>query len=387
MSFRWSRGRIVLVAIAAGILVVTVAAAAALRLVTWESHVGVHGPAFAPDGRAVYFVERETRGASWGPGWEMFTPPARVRTFSDVLRLRRLDLASGEVETLETWTGSPIVGRTISTYRGRLFVGLKAALRPQLDGTVVYGFELAIPRVPTADVHQLHGTWARDERRQRGAWDASPFATVTLSEPSIAGERELFALDGPESFPSAIAVLDHADSTIRVVHSTPAYPRRHPDGAPRAALLERSRKADHDRVLAFERIHAERTSAHMSQGANETQAILRAYDDLRDLGYLARPERWVATPLGGGDLDAHGDLPRIEIDPMEITVGLFPDLEKAMANPGTRVDRGGRYLRHRDYDTSERLNALLDAGARALVVVCGDRAFRFELLPAEPATR
>jgi hypothetical protein len=59
-----------------------------------------------------------------------------------------------------------------------------------------------------------------------------------------------------------------------------------------------------------------------------------------------------------------------------------------MRAPGTEVDKSmSRYLRHRDYHSSERLNALLESGATELLVGYGGRVYHFTLLPAEPAAK
>jgi len=380
-SPRWRRWPIIA---AAAVLAVAAAAVFLLGLVTLEHRVGAFGAAFSADGSSVWFVEREARGLSWGLGWEFFTPPAHLHVFSDAMRLRRLDLASGRAVTVETWKRSPLVGRTIDQYRGRLFVTLGAAVRPSGDGAVEYAFGLAVPRVPTSEMHHLRGVWADDARRRRGEWDGAPFAPTGPSEPILHGQRELFVQPGPESFPSAIVILDHADSTIRVVYRPPGSPAR---GAPALAdLLAVSRKPDVDHLEAITRIERERVAAYKAEGASEGEALLRAGRDLRDLGYYPKPERWVATPLSAAQATKHRHLPRVDIDPMAFKVGLFPDLEEAMASPGSEVDRSGSYIRHRDYDASERLNALLDAGTWELMIATDGREFLFQLLPAAPPT-
>ncbi len=359
-----------------------------LRLVAIEQHVGFFGPAFAADGRSVYFVERRTRGLIWGLGWEHFTPPAHARVWSDSLRLQCLDLQSGAVLTLETWDGSPVVRRTLRQYRGRVFNDLKVALRPRQDGSVDYGFELALPRVPTAEVHQLRGVWTAGGQQQRGKWDGAAFAVVGLSEPVIDGERELFALRGAEGFPAALVLLDHADNSMRVLRRGPSFDGQYPDGPSHAALMTVSGKARHDRIEELKRIERERLAVHRAQGLNEGAAMLQAGRDLRDLGFYPKPQRWVATLLTPQQVGDYTALPRLDIADMEFTVGLFPDLEQAMAAPATEIDKGfSRYLRHRDYDTSERLNALLAAGTAELLIGRAGRVFHFRLLPAEPAVR
>lgn len=382
----WARNVVLATAFVA--LFIVVGVVWLLRLVTFEQHIGYFAPAFSADGRSAFLVERTTSGISWGLGWEFFTPPASVRAFSDTVRLQQLDLASGNVSTLETWNGSPIVGHTLPQYRGRLFNHLSVALRPRPDAAVEYALELALPRVPTAEVHQLRGVWAGDTRRQRGEWDTAPFAAVGASEPVIDGARELFALPGPESFPAALALLDHSDRSIHVLLRGPAYARQYPDGPALETLMTVSRKADYDHVQQMNRIKAERVAAYRAQGLSEGEALLRAGRDLRDLGFYPKPQRWVATVPDAAQLPTYAKLARLDLDEMETKVGLFPDLERAMAAPGTEVDKGfSRYIRHRDYANSERLNALLDAGTRELLIAHGGRVYHFQLLPQENATR
>jgi hypothetical protein len=371
--------------VVAGAALAAAALAIVTGLVTLEHHVGAFGPAFAADGRSVWFVEREARGVSWGLGWEFFTPPANVHVFYDVVRLRRLDLASARAVTVETWNRTPLVGRTLQQYRGRLFVHLGVALRPRADGTVEYALGLAVPRVPASEVHQLRGIWASDTARRRGEWDVASFAPTGPSEPIIHSERELFEQPGSESFPAGIVMLDYADSTLHVLYRASGSRSSEPA---LAELLAASRKPDFDHLQEMTRIERERTAAHLREGASEGEALLRAGRDLRDLGYYPKPERWVASRVGPAQLAAHAHLPRLDIAPMAFQVGLFPDLEEAMASPGVEVDKwSGHYLRHRDFDASERLNALLDAGTRELLIGTDDRVFLLRLLPGSPATR
>lgn len=380
--WRWWLGGVALLALSAAL-----AAAWLLQLLTWEHRVGFFAPAFSADSKAVVFIERRTRGVTWGFGWEHLTPPAKARAWSDVFFLRRFDLASGDVATLETWERSPIVGRTLSNYRGRMFVRPSVALRPRADG-IEYRVELAPPRVPTSEVMQLRGVSADGAQRRRGEWGTAAAGAVGPSEPTIDGERELFTLAGAQSYPAAIVLLDHADRSLRVLQRAPGFESEHPQGPSLDALLAASRKPEHDFVAEMKRIEAERRAAYLALGMNEGAAILRASRDLRDLGYFTKPQRWVATLLAPSEIARYPRLPRLDIVEMEFKVGLFPDLEQAMTAPGTEVDRGfSRYIRHRDFDNSEKLNTLLAADTRELLIGRGGRVYHFRLLPAEPATR
>lgn len=364
-------------------------AAFLVGLVTLQRHVGYFAPAFSPDGKSVVVVERRTRGIAWGFGWEFFTPPAHAYALTDELRLLRVSVDGSNVEILERWSGTPVAGRTLAQYRGRLFNYLGASLRPQADGSIDYGFELALPRVPTAEVHQLHGVWSLDaSRRQRGEWTRLRGKVVAGSEPVILGERELFALRGPEGFPSAITLLDHATKQIRIVIAAPVFDSIYPNGPALDELMQVSRKADHDRIQTIMRIQREREASYLSQGMLPGAAILQADRDLRDLGYFGKPPRWVARRLGAAEAAAASATPRFDIDAMEFKVGLMPDIAKAVERPGVEVDwDGGRYITHRDYPNAGRLNAVLAKGATEIVIGYRGDAYLLTLLPRTAAEK
>lgn len=350
-----------------------------------QKHVGYFAPAFSPDGASVIVVERRTQGHAWGLGWENFTPPAHARTTSDELRLLRISVDGARVEILETWTSTPVAGRTLEQYRGRLFDHLRAALKPAADGTIGYRFEFALPRAPTSEVHQLHGVWSPDAaRRRRGEWDASQYGVVGVSQPVVHDELELFALRGPEAFSAAIALLDHATRQVRIVIAAPSYKETYPNGPALDELMQLSRKADHDRVQAMERIKREREAVYRAQGALPGEATLKAYRDLRDLGYLPKPPRWIARRLTAAELAQRSATPRFDIDEMEFRLGLLRDISLTIAQPGVESDKDtSRYITHRDYPNAERLNATLAAGAKEIVVGYRSDVFLLTLLPRE----
>jgi|GEM_PF-1907701 len=386
---RRNRGAVHFVLIIGAALLAALIALFLLQLVTLQRHAGYFAPAFSPDGKSVVMVERRTRGFAWGLGWEFFTPPAHARALSDELRLLRVSLDGSNVEILERWPSTPVVGRTLQQYRGRLFNPLGASLRPQADGSISYGFELALPRVPASEVHQLHGAWSLDSsQRQRGEWARTPNKVIAGSEPVILGERELFALRGPEAFPAAIALLDHATKRIRIVIAAPVFDSIYPNGPALDELMQVSRKADHDRVQAIARIQREREALYLSQGMLPGAAILQADRDLRDLGYFGKPPRWVARRLSAAGATTPSTTPRFDIDEMEFKVGLMQDIAKAIAQPGAEIDwDSGRYITHRDYPNAGRLNAALEKGATEIVIGYRGDAYLLTLLPRTEAEK
>ncbi|MBI2204789.1 MAG: hypothetical protein HYU41_13140 [Candidatus Rokubacteria bacterium] len=242
-----------------------------------------------------------------------------------------------------------------------------------------YRIEMAIPRAPMSDVHTLTGVWAATAaQRRRGEWRQTGGAFAGVSEPVVIDAAEVFALPGPEFFPCAIVVLDHGTLATRTVRGEPACQRRYPDGPPLQALMDVSRKHDLDRVAEMTRVRDERVAHYRAQGRTEIDAMLTANRDLEDLGYLPKSPRIVAHRLAAPD--AGPEVPLFEVADAEMASGVFPDLERAVANPGAEVDRPmGAYLVHRDYTTSARLNDFLARGGRDFLLRFKGVTYRIEL--------
>ena len=357
-------------------LAAAIAAVWTLKLATWESHDGFFGPAFSPDGRFIYAVERRTSGVTWGPGWEFLTPPARAWVVTDRIRLIRVDTASRRVDVLREWASSPIVRLTIEEYRGRMFLPLQVAIRPEAS-RVRYAIQLSIPRVPASETYGITGVWeAATNGGDRGEWQPGGGSGPTVSEPVLAGDTEVFAVRGPEMFPSALVLLDHRTSTVRTVVYTRAYTTEHPHGVAIEELLAVSRKPQRDREVAFAAKYQERLAAHRAEGLREGDAILRSYRDLEDLGYLQRTPRLVAREASAAD----GSAPRFDIADAEMASGVFNDIEHAIESPGAEIEKSsGAYIIHRDYDNSRKLNEFLAAGGRVFMIHYRGKLYRLEI--------
>lgn len=352
-----------------------------LKLVSWEHHTGYFGPAFSHDRRHVYAVMREAAGFTWGPGWEHFTPPAHAYLHTDRVSLVRIAVVDGTVEALESWPASPLPGRVLREYRGRIFNTMQASVRPDAAGEVRYEVVIAIPVVPSSEIHRLSGTWsASPQTLRRGEWQRGGHGAAGLSEPVLAGETEVFALNGPESFPCAVVLLDHASMSARTLAGSTTCHGRHPEGPPIDALLEISRKKDIERVARLERARNEWVTKYMQQGASEGEAMLKSIRALEDTGYLPKSPRLVAYRLTSSGADAATALPLFEIADAEMASGIFPDIEKALASPGEEVERSmGKYIVHDHYNNSRRLNAHIASGSREFLVRYRGETWRLEI--------
>jgi hypothetical protein len=98
------------------------------------------------------------------------------------------------------------------------------------------------------------------------------------------------------------------------------------------------------------------------------------------MGYLPKSPRLVAHKIAAADSDAFPALPLFEIAEAEMASGVFPDIEKALAAPGTEIDKSmGKYIVHNDYANSRKLNAHLAGGTREFLVRFRDETYRIEL--------
>jgi len=377
----WLRRRGPAVAAGGALLVLLLAAYACFYRLE-----GYYGPVYAPGGDAVYFVRRQVVGFVWGLGFECLTPPAHVFTLSDRLALRRLSLDGGSTDTLITWATSPIARRRIDEYRGRLFGHVRATVGFSGTGAAQVVLQMDVPQVPSSEVWWAGRMW--DDARQgwvdTGAWrrGSPPFA---ISEGAVlSGDWEVMTIRGSQALPAAVVAYNHVTREARVLARSREFGGLYPDGAPVALLEQQSRRADIERVQEITRVHGELVARFRGEGMPEGSALLRASKEMQRLGYYPRSPtltaRMVADALSDTAPPAGAGIPTVDISDMEFTVGLFPDIDEAIASPGAPVDwRGGDYIIHRDYSTSARLNEALRAGATTFRVRARGRLYELTI--------
>ncbi len=353
-----------------------------IGIVTVERHEGYFGPALSPDGRSVWFFQRNAGGLAVGMAWEHFSPPARVFLRRDELALCRYDLRSGQVETLLRWPSTPLVGQKLHHYRGRILGVLGSRIRVQNEGRLDYAAKMTIIRQPTSQIWSISGTWSEADSTMP-SWTETDTSLAGLSDPIVVGPLEVMAVRGEQGFPAAILLLDHDRRQAKVLIRNAAYSRLYPEGPQFESLLELSRKQEVDRQNEMRQTRQDLVAAFRAQGLNEGAALLAAGKEMARLGW------WPTSPaVTAREVSAFpAGLRVFKIDPMELRIGLFPDLEEAMAHPGEPVDRSGRYLRHRDFSTSEELNAFLATEPEGFGLQVGDRKWQMVLIPARPASR
>jgi hypothetical protein len=313
---------------------------------------------------------------------ESFTPPAHVYTMSDRLTLRRIDLDGRHTETLLTFPPTPIVGRLIDQYRGRLFGHVVTAIGFSPSGDAQVALRMDVPAQPATE--QWHAGRVWDE--QRGAWtdrswtrDAPP---LSVREGTVlSGDWEAMTLRGRQALPAAIVLHDHVTRKVRALVRSAEFDALYPDGPPLATIEAQSRRADIERLETITRTHEQLVARFRAEGMPEAAAFLAAAKEMQRLGFYPKTPTLTARLLDEQTPPpAEPEVPTFEIGDMEFTVGLFPDIAAAIASPGTPVDKDtGDYLIHDHYPTSRHINAWLRTGANTFLVRAHGRLYELTI--------
>lgn len=350
-----------------------------------QSHEGYFSPVFSPDRRSVYFIERRTRGFVWGLGVEHFTPPAHAYVLNDEISLKRLDRDSGGIETLAHWPSSPLVRKHTRNYRNRIFSVLSAQLQFNDEGDLDFAFGLSIPRQPRSESWSVRGRFAPGAGNQPlPNWQSGERPLYGHARYVLDGDWELIHFYGEAAFPPAISLYRKDGNQVRIIKRAPGFDEQYPDGIPTRLLADRSVRRTVEHLDALADTRQRLLASYRARGLSEGDAMLRTTDALRSLGFYATPETLTAHPV----TEAPAGAAVFEISAREFTVGLFQDIGKAIQSPGTRVEKNmGKYVRHRDFDTSERLNRFLENGGTRFFVKTEDGIHEIEITPSRPATR
>jgi len=131
-----------------------------------------------------------------------------------------------------------------------------------------------------------------------------------------------------------------------------------------ADLKDYAHRDQLERSRTIRETYASTIAALQAQGLPEGEAMLRANDEMEKKGYFPKTPRVTVTKI---ETIPEG-VKVFEISNDEFRFGLFPDIEKALAKPGAEVHFDGRYITHRDFDTSRKLNEYLAAGNKSFIV-------------------
>ena len=368
-------------------VLVVLAAAAALALVVaaalHRADTGYLSPVFAPDGQSILVIAREVRATVAGLGFDSFTPPADVWIHYDRFALQRIHLATGRADVLVEFPPSPLEGRHVETYRGRIFTIPSAHLRWASPNRLAYEISVTEPRQPSSVTNVVRGEWDVQQQtaQPRPAWKPGA-STMGGIEPSVlSGARELITLRGREGMACGVVVYEATGGRFSFAVGERACARDHDEGVTVAALEELSHRKDIERADMLKRTYDDLVRAGLDAGRSEGDAYLAAIREMQRLGHYPRPPQLTARRLTRQEAtaltQAGGLQPLFEISETEFQVGLFPDIQAAVDQPGEPAEKStGDYIRHRDFSTSVRLNSALNSGTRVFYVRRGPDLFQ-----------
>lgn len=363
-------------------------AAGAVYFPVPHSEQGYFSPVYSADGAAVYFIARESTGLVGGPllGHEHLTPPAHVYLRRDRFFLRRLELESGGVETIATLPPSPLEGRRIRTYRRRVFSVVTTALRWAEPDTLELRLQLDVPIQPASRHYYLTGrhNLATKEKVEEG-WSPEGESPVYWKQGNaLHGDLEVVAVRALDFSPCALVEYTAASGEVRILQQTPVCARAFPQGIPVPVVETFSNREQVERALAFETTEEELRQQAQARGLRQGATEMEVIRGMRERGFYRQRPQLVARPLTDEEIaDLHGRdqlQPLFVISETEFQVGLLPDLEAALRSPGEPAEKHmGRYVIHRDFTTSRRLNEFLAAGGTRFYVARAGHTYQLTL--------
>ena len=354
-----------------------------------QTYEGYFAPVYSPDGQYVYFIQRRVSGTTRvteNPGFIFGGAPTYdVSIAKDTFSLKRLKVQSGQIEELTALAPSPIEGRRYES-KGNMFQSARASLKFTKEGQLEFRVCLKT-ELPTEKEYLSSGIWteAQQSAKISRSWEESQCATGTNEWP-LFGDWELLEAHGePDYFTVAIVAYNHVTGEIKPLVKSKGYTRAYPNGVPLRQIQESSRRQELERFQAITRTREELLQKYKSMGMGDVQAELRIIKDLQRLGYYPKPTTIVARRLSRDEVTKINKDALFSIAKEEMASGIFQDIEKAVASPGEEIDHdsSGYYI-HRDYTTSARLNAFLEAGKTQFYVRYLGETYEMTIKKPEP---
>jgi hypothetical protein len=347
--------------------------AAVVALAAWGAgwaglprETGYLSPLFAPDGQSVLVVRRDVAALVTGFGREFFTLPATVRIRRDRLTILGIRLADGRLTELETLPPSPLEGMTIEAYHHAIFGEAHAHLRWADAAHLDYEIAVTHSRTPSARTFVTRKIWNPQTKTTAftGPWAEGSTGMGGDEPQQLAGDLEVIAVPGDEGMACAIVVMGRHDHAGRAIVETRTCRGKYPSGYTATVLAPFSRRADIERSELIRRTYADLVERGRRAGLPEGRAMLDADDEMSRRGLYPKPTTITAQPA-----DCAASSPLFDIADEQFAVGLFPDIDRAIASPGQPANKSmGAYITHRDYTTSQRINDYLTAGHTSFFV-------------------
>jgi hypothetical protein len=351
-----------------GASILTIAAglvAWGIGIVAAPHETGYFAPVFSPDGRSVFAIVRDVRAVVTGLGFQGFTPAATVRVRRDRFSLVEIRLSDGSVTVVESFPPSPLEGGRLRAYRGAIFGVPHAHLRWADAAHLEYEIGVTRHDSPLSRTFVRRKVWDRQANAYAtsAAWEERSTGMGGLEPQQLRGDLEAIAVPGEEMMPCAV-VLVGRDRAVRTLIQTRRCPTKYPDGITAALLDAHSHRDDIERSVTITTTYADLVRGGRAAGRSEAEAMLEANREMQRRGLYPRTPTLVAEPAA-----CEAAAPLFTITDMEFTVGLFADIEAAIAKPGVDVDKSiGSYIVHNDYTTSQQINDYL-AGDRSTFFV------------------
>ena len=328
---------------------------------------GYLAPQFTPDGRGVVVVVRDARALVAGLGYETFTPPARSLILRDRVSIVTIDLDRRDHAVDVTLPPSPFEGTWLQVYRPGLFGSIHAHLRWSVaeSGADVAGdgghleYEVGVTRhtQPQSETFVARRRWDAASGRfvESAPWERGYTGMGGDERTQLHGDREVVAVRAGTSMPCAIVIVTTGQARAQPIAETAACRSAYPDGYPVTALADLLRRPDIERLAHVEATREQLVEEARARGLSEGDAALDAIRGMQRRGLYPKPSTLVATRA----TEATPGVPVFTISDEEFRVGLLSDIREALDHPGEEVEKDGRYITHRDFDTSRRLNEYL----------------------------
>jgi hypothetical protein len=344
-------------------------------VVSYDRAQTLHSPIFSPDGMEIYFVERNSRGVSWGPGIEHFTPPASVIITRDEFALKAVDKRTGSERTLHVFNVPPSSGPR-KEYRNRLFGIPSVELRWE-ESVLKYKIGLDIlPDEPNTRRKEWSiGHWGpkSGEVFEANVWANIHETAYPWHEGVLSGSLEVINYKDV-----AILLKDSADNSTRVFLLSDNSQLSETDIHDRD-IDSYSHRNRLERIRNLRETKARLIANYIAHGLTEGAAFLKTSKDLERMGLIPKGPKIIAqkakSPSKG--------LPVFTISKDEFRFGLFQDIEKAVLSPGAEIDFWGNYIRHRDFNTSREINEWLNTGNTSFYIRTSDALYIMNITPQE----
>ena len=321
-----------------------------------------YAPIFSQDANFVYYLTRESSGFSWGPGWEFFSPPAKLLVIHDLFHLERTSLDGRRTDRLFT-LDVPHTKKPQSRYRNRLFglpyaelmwearnLRFRVSVAADKDGQQSSSIRIA-----------SEGIWFEhnNEVTLLQEWKNDSRVFIPWNRHVLKGDWEVITVDG-----RVILLVDKEWQNKVVVRGLPAVEYKNMDFL---NSLRKEKYSHRERIEKNELIretHAKILEKYRAHGVSENEALILTGDEMERIGLYPKGPKIIANEA----MVPYQGVPVFHISRREFFVGLFQDIDKAIKDPGAEVDFWGNYVRHRDFDTSKRLNDFLKKGGTEFLV-------------------